>query len=664
MSAIDILLVDNEELMAHELRKQLEQLGYTIAGIARSGEEALAKVRERSPHLVLMNVRLAGNLDAIQAGNIIREQYDIPVIYLLDYNSQATIRRAGATGPFGYIFRPVDSRQIFATIEVAVIRHELERQLEQSRRWLNTTLTSIGDGVIATDQHQRVRFINPAATQQTGWQNSNAIGRSLSEVFPLVDEHTLRPIKLFDVPENGVSDSPARAFIGLLTPGKGPPRPVEVTMTAITDGKGNSYGTVLIFRDITRQRKAMQEISRQANRAEALMRVASQLNSRPELEAVLNTICESTNQIIQASGTAVVLDGPQEGFFRNCALVNRDLPLAVQAGVSFHIPKQVLESLLSRHQPVIIVQDDENHPLLRHFEVLRQLGIKTIVLAGLFRGGHLLGALMPVFTQTPKPLAEDEVALLRGLADQASSAIQNAQLFEQVRAGRERQRKLAKSLVEIQEAERRHIARELHDHLGQLLTGLQFMLESAKHEAAGDQRSRLEEIQAAVSDVIGQVREMSLNLRPGMLDDMGLLPTLHWHIDRYTRQTGIKVNFRCSVLTARFPAEIETAAYRIIQEALTNVARYARVTEVFVGLVEQDKTLWVEVLDKGQGFDPSLDLDRPSSGLEGMRERASLLGGYLTVRTFINQGTQILAALPLTDHPLERRKHDRNHFVG
>jgi signal transduction histidine kinase len=233
-----------------------------------------------------------------------------------------------------------------------------------------------------------------------------------------------------------------------------------------------------------------------------------------------------------------------------------------------------------------------------------------------------------------------------------------------VRIGRERQRKLAKSLVDVQEAERRHIAKELHDHLGQILTGLQFMLESTKQQATGMQRSNLEEIQESVSDIIREVREMSLNLRPSMLDDMGLVPTLLWHFSRYTSQTGIRVNFQRNEITARLPLEIETAAYRIIQEALTNVARHAEVTDVLVGLVAQDKTLWVEVLDKGKGFAVAAELERPSSGLSGMRERASLLGGYLVVESFIGQGTQIIAALPLTDQPLERRKYDRNHSLG
>ncbi|MGE5464371.1 MAG: GAF domain-containing sensor histidine kinase, partial [Syntrophothermus sp.] len=284
-------------------------------------------------------------------------------------------------------------------------------------------------------------------------------------------------------------------------------------------------------------------------------------------------------------------------------------------------------------------------------------------IAGLFRENNLMGALISAFSQQPKTLLEDEAALLKGLADQAASAIENAELFEQVRAGRERQRKLAKSLVDIQETERRRIARELHDHLGQSLTGLQFMLETAKNQAVDAQRTRLEQIQDAVTEIIRDVREMSLNLRPSMLDDMGLVPTVLWHIDRYASQTGIHVNFQYDQFPGRIPLEIETAAYRIIQEALTNAARYAQVKEVFVGLVVQEDTLWVEILDNGKGFDTSAEL-KPSSGLSGMRERASLLGGYLLVESFINQGTQIVAALPMTDHPLERRKHERNRSTG
>jgi PAS domain S-box-containing protein len=663
MSAADILIADHTQAVAQELRRRLEKLGYRVVDIAISGEEAIEKTKKLHPHLVLMNGRLKGAKDGVETGSCLSDTYDIPIVYMVDYARQETIRRVGATGPFGYIFQPFDEKQIFATIEIALNRHRLESKLRQSRQWLNTTLTSIGDGVIATDGQGLIRFINPVAMEQTRWNHSDALGRSLEEVFTFVDEISHEPINILESLKLQ-PESSGRGFEGLLLTREAAPLPVQANLTSIREGKGKIYGMVLIFRDVSQQRRALQEIQRQADRAEALLQAASQLNSHLELKNVLSTICEITNRAMKATGTVVLLQEKQKEVFRDMAGISQDSELMEYQNSRFEIPRAFLETFLSRKNPVLVMQDAEVRSGLPYLEVLRQLQIRTLAFSAIFRDDEMIGVLVSAFTHEPKILPEDEITLLRGLADHASSAIQNAELFEQVREGRERQRKLAKSLVDIQETERRHLAKELHDHLGQELTGLQFMLERAKNQASGKQRSNLEEIQNSVSDIIGRVRELSLNLRPSMLDDMGLLPTLLWHIDRYTRQTGIRVNFEYNELPKRLPLEIETAAYRIIQEALTNAARYAQVNEVFVGLVAQEQTLWVEVLDNGKGFDLAGELDRPTSGLSGMRERASLVGGYLVVESFMNQGTQIVAALPLGGQPLERRKYERNHSAG
>ncbi len=611
-----------------------------------------------------MNIRLKGASDGIQTGSLIRTNRNIPIVYLVDTSSQDTIRRAGATEPFGYIFRPFDERRIFATLETALIRHDLESKLHESRQWLDTTLTSIGEGVIATDKDSRIRFINPIAMEQTGWRHSEAIGKFLPEVFSLISEGSGEPIDFLDAPGSAIPAANKKAASGILLSRHGKSVPVEANITSIQDGKGRTYGRVLVFRDVTRQREILQEVQRQADRAEALVEVASRLNAHLELDTVLGTICEIANRTIKAAGTAVLLQNTQKDTFQNMAAISDDPALSAYQGSRFDIPADVFSVMLSRSRPVYVIQDIQDYKDLPYFEDYRKMDIRTLAVAALFRGSRLVGALVSVFSHRPKTLLEDEAALIKGLADQASSAIENAELFEQVRAGRERQRKLTKSLVDIQEMERRRIARELHDHLGQGLTGLQFMLETAKNQALGPQRTDLEQIQESVSEIIRDVREMSLNLRPSMLDDMGLVPTLLWHIDRYTSQTGIHVNFQFDEFPRRVPLEIETAAYRIVQEALTNTARHAQVKEVFVGLVMQEDTLWVEVLDNGKGFDTSAELDRPSTGLSGMRERAGLLGGYLLVESFLNQGTQIVAALPLTDQPLERRRHERNRAAG
>jgi PAS domain S-box-containing protein len=275
MSATDILIAEYDSLVAQELASHLEGFGYTVIGIAISGEDALAKIEQLNPDLVVMNIRLKGAIDGIQTGSLIRSYRNIPIVYVVDTGGPATIRRAGATEPFGYIFKPFDERRIFATVETALLRHDLESKLHQSRQWLNTTLTSIGDGVIATDEQGRVRFINPSAMEQTGWPQTDAIGKFLHEIFTLVDETTLQPIELLDSQARPAPAALQKRYAGLLVAKNQKTVCVEGNMTSIQDAKAEVYGNVLVFRDVTRQKESLQEIQRQADRAEALVEVAS-----------------------------------------------------------------------------------------------------------------------------------------------------------------------------------------------------------------------------------------------------------------------------------------------------------------------------------------------------------------------------------------------------
>jgi PAS domain S-box-containing protein len=221
-------------------------------------------------------------------------------------------------------------------------------------------------------------------------------------------------------------------------------------------------------------------------------------------------------------------------------------------------------------------------------------------------------------------------------------------LFEEVKAGRKRLQTLSHRLVEVQEAERRHIARELHDEVGQLLTGLKLTLEMSASLPNKKVGTGLDEAQTLVNELIAQTRELSLELRPAMLDDLGLLPTLLWHFERYTNQTQVQVNFHHDGLDERLTPAVETAAYRIVQEALTNVARYAGVGQVTVQVWFEENHLNVVIEDQGSGFD--LDIVQSSSstsGLSGMVERAVLLGGQLSIETRPGAGTSITARLPL-----------------
>jgi PAS domain S-box-containing protein len=204
---------------------------------------------------------------------------------------------------------------------------------------------------------------------------------------------------------------------------------------------------------------------------------------------------------------------------------------------------------------------------------------------------------------------------------------------EQIRA-------LSSRLIQAIETERRAISRELHDEIGQGLTALRMMVSNSSAER---------EVLAVVDELIRQTRALSLDLRPGMLDDLGLLPTLLWYFERFTTQTGLHVQFTHSGLDRRCGADVDITAYQIVQEALTNVARHAGVLEVEVRVWVTAQHMYVQVQDEGKGFDPQqVQAQLTSSGLLGMRERAALLGGALETDSTPEGGTCITARLPVT----------------
>jgi PAS domain S-box-containing protein len=241
------------------------------------------------------------------------------------------------------------------------------------------------------------------------------------------------------------------------------------------------------------------------------------------------------------------------------------------------------------------------------------------------------------------------VSVNRDVSERRQAEAERERLHHQVQTANARLQALSLRLLDVQESERRHLARELHDEIGQQLTGLKLILDMNAFQPGKPVRASLTEAQDLLGQLMQQVRELSLSLRPAMLDDLGLLPALIWHLERYTSQTGIQVNFQHNGIERRRMAPtVETAAYRIVQEALTNVARYAQVKEVNVRLWRAGDHLHLEVVDQGAGFDLQGVLGAPqSNGLTGMSERATLIGGQFKIESTRGVGTRLTATLPL-----------------
>lgn len=190
-----IMVVEDEGLIAADLARRIERLGYPVPFIARSGEEALERARSTPPDLVLMDIRLKGEMDGVATAAELRSKMRIPVVYLTAHADQETIERAKFTEPLGYILKPISDGDLRSGIQTAIYKATMERRLRTGAAWLATTLRSVGEGIVATNSDGDVAFMNPSAERLTGWSAAEAQGRQLMDVLQLDDETTEQPAK-------------------------------------------------------------------------------------------------------------------------------------------------------------------------------------------------------------------------------------------------------------------------------------------------------------------------------------------------------------------------------------------------------------------------------------------------------------------------------------
>ncbi|HEY9724997.1 MAG TPA: ATP-binding protein [Chroococcales cyanobacterium] len=244
-----ILVVEDERIIALNVRESLESLGYIVPAIVASGEKAVEKALALRPDLVLMDIRLKGNIDGIQAAEQIWESLSIPVIYVTGHSDKSTLERAKITAPFGYILKPVKEQELYVAIETALQRYEREQLLR-------AILKGMGDGVILVNTQSRVQFLNQVAESLTGWRREEARDRELTEVFNIVDEQTQQPV---NNPVTAALQHDTTVYLEdrvLLISKKGKAIPIGDSAAPIKDNKGVITGVVLVFRDITQRRLA------------------------------------------------------------------------------------------------------------------------------------------------------------------------------------------------------------------------------------------------------------------------------------------------------------------------------------------------------------------------------------------------------------------------
>ncbi|MCL4294921.1 MAG: response regulator [Anaerolineae bacterium] len=269
ITKVKILIVEDESIVAMDVKNRLIRLGYEVCGLASSGEEAIQKTIQSRPGLILMDIRLKGQMDGIIAAEQIRSWYDVPIVFLTAYSDDTTLQRAKLTEAFGYLLKPLEERELHITIEMALYKHKMERKLKESEQWLFTTLNSIGEGVIATDAQGYIKFMNPVAEALTGWSQPEALGQEIKTVFNLIHAETRLPVAH---PAEQVLHAGKMVCLekeAVLVARYGQQVPIANSAAPIRNHQETITGVVLIFRDVTEHQQAEAKLRRYAEELES-----------------------------------------------------------------------------------------------------------------------------------------------------------------------------------------------------------------------------------------------------------------------------------------------------------------------------------------------------------------------------------------------------------
>jgi PAS domain S-box-containing protein len=254
------MVVEDERVVARDIEDSLRGMGYEVVGSAASAEECLRSATNRCPDLVLMDVRIQGQLDGIETAKILRSRFGVPVIYLTAYADTETVNRAREAEAHGYLLKPFRPTELKSAVEIALFKHRAENRLREQEQWFRTTLRAIADAVIAVDNHGNVTFANQIAESLLGRSESELKGKPLADVFQLIDELTREPI------ECPVDAALSEGKIGRLPPntalrGRDGERPIDDSVAPIMDERGAVLGAVIVFRDASEQRSTLAQVA-------------------------------------------------------------------------------------------------------------------------------------------------------------------------------------------------------------------------------------------------------------------------------------------------------------------------------------------------------------------------------------------------------------------
>lgn len=654
-----ILIVEDEPIVAKIIDHMLIKQEYRIAGWTKSGEEAIILANSIPIDLALMDITLAGELDGIQTAQILHSKFDIPVVFMTSGSDEQTIEGAVKTHPYGYILKPVEYLGLYATIRMALNIHSTEKRLRESETQFKTLIDTSLDGVWITE-NERFIDVNQAYCQMTGYSREEILAMDVTQLeavessekildhMPTIEtkgwdrfetQHLRKDGSRIDLEISASYIPQLKRFISLIR--------------NISENKRSAQEILSLNQELTNHSQeilGLYEAERtQRELAENIVEASRVIVSTLDVETVLDLIIDQIGRIVRNDICSIMLvDGDSTRVLRSRGYKNFN-PTAFIETYVFPLSGQSIRNEIISSGEALVVPDIQHDV---HIELSPgSAWLRSYIAVPIQMQNEVVG-LINVGISIPGFYNQWHAARLQAFAYQAAIAMRNARMYEEMKRTAKDLEALSHRLLDIQETERRQVARELHDEIGQALTAVQLRIEALRHTRKADEvRSTLDECTQVIGVALKQVRSLSLDLHPSILDDLGLVPALRWYIDHQAPMQNFSVQLSADSLVNRLPAWCEQLCYRVVQEALTNIYRHARAANVAIELWERGADLHLIIRDDGVGFDVRQALERAhvggSLGLISMRERVNLVKGVIEIQSTPGEGAEIHVRIPV-----------------
>jgi signal transduction histidine kinase len=521
---------------------------------------------------------------------------------------------------------------------------------------LDITLQEIVDGVedelLVIDREYRVRFANSAAHGRFQEGDESPIGRLCYELLHGRDRPCAAP--LWDCPLSKVLES--GSMVTTIHPARvlGADTYLKITAYPLRDSLGSTKAVLELRRDVTAARELESQIVRHYHELLALSRVSAALSGLWDLDAILRVALDNVLEIMNGAIGGILLLDEQ----------NQTLSYRVHRGLSNRYVEEVRSRLgegitgrVAQSGRAVLLEDISTDPRVKYPDLVSKEGLKAFISVPLRAKDKVLGVIN-IASHTPRRFTRNDMHLLHAIGDQLGVAVEQATLHERLNKARGRYRRLAQQTLVAEEDERRRIARELHDETSQTLSGLTLQLQALVEmaEMSGNQDAEfmagLKKVQSLAVQVHREVSRLIADLRPSLLDTLGLVPAIRQYAETSLRPLGINVSIETKGVERRLPPGVETGIFRVSQGAIGNIAQHSKAKNATVILEYRYDELLLRVSDDGQGFDVSKITDIEESGrgrgVFSMRERVGFLGGTASIESQPGQGTTAWARVPIS----------------